>query len=260
MPEGSEERTVFDALVARLELAVESHARTWIILKLYLRIRQFIADPSIYVNAMNREYKGKYTRPKWTGTASKMTEFQSYVATTKKVPTIVFTNFIEELEKADHILKTLGYSTWSIQGGMSSDARATAIEESKVAVEEGKPVAILVQIVAGGCGLNLQHCHRVLMLSSHWNPAIVDQAIARAYRMGQVNPVEVHHFLLADDAELNIDRKIASAHGRKRQAAVEVHSKLLTESAIEYESLRDILDNTVELAESEDDVGDPTEV
>ena len=260
MPEGSEEHTIFDALVARLNSAIEAHSRTWIILKLYLRIRQFISDPSIYVNAMNREYKGKYVRPAWTGTASKMTAFQSYMATTKKVPTIIFTNFIEELETADHMLKTLGYSTWSIQGGMSSQGRATAIEESKVAVEEGKPVAILVQIVAGGCGLNLQHCHRVVMLSSHWNPAIVDQAIARAYRMGQVNPVEVHHFLLADDAELNIDRKIASAHGRKRQAAVEVHSKLLTESAIEYESLREILDNTVELAEVEDDVGDPTEV
>jgi len=256
MPEGSEERAIFDALVARLESAVEAHARTWIILKLYLRIRQFISDPAIYVNAMNREYKGKYTRPAWTGTASKMTAFQSYMATSPKVPTIVFTNFIEEIEKANHILTGLGFSTWQIQGGMTADGRAAAIAESQKAVEEGKPVVILVQIVAGGCGLNLQHCHRVVMLSSHWNPAIVDQAIARAYRMGQTKPVEVHHFLLADDAELNIDRKIASAHGRKRQAAVEVHSKLLTESAIEYESLREILDNTVEI---DDDVGDPTE-
>jgi len=257
MPEGSEERMIFDALVTRLESAVESHARTWIILKLYLRIRQFISDPSIYINAMNREYKGKFTRPAWTGTASKMTAFQSYMATSPKVPTIVFTNFIEELEKADRILTSLGFSTWQIQGGMSADGRAAAITESAKAVADGKPVVMLVQIVAGGCGLNLQHCHRVIMLSSHWNPAIVDQAIARAYRMGQTKPVEVHHFLLADDAELNIDRKIASAHGRKRQAAVEVHSKLLTESAIEYESLREILDNNVEIGE--DEVGDPTE-
>ena len=260
MPEGSEERVVFDALVARLDSAIEAHARTWIILKLYLRIRQFIADPAIYVNAMNREYKGKYTRPAWTGTRSKMAAFRQYMSTTTKVPTIVFTNFREELEEADRILTGLGFRTFSVQGGMSADSRAAAIEESKVAAAAGEPTVILVQIVAGGCGLNLQHCHRVVMLSSHWNPAIVDQAIARAYRMGQSSRVEVHHFVLADDAELNIDRKIASAHGRKRQAAVEVHSKLITESAIEYEALRDILDNSIELPEEDYEGEDPTPV
>jgi SNF2 family DNA or RNA helicase len=143
---------------------------------------------------------------------------------------------------------------------MSADSRAAAIEESKAAAAAGEPTVMLVQIVAGGCGLNLQHCHRVVMLSSHWNPAIVDQAIARAYRMGQLSQVEVHHFLLADDAELNIDRKIASAHGKKRQAAVEVHGKLITESAIEYEALRDILDNSIELPEAEDLGEDPMPV
>jgi hypothetical protein len=78
--------------------------------------------------------------------------------------------------------------------------------------------------------------------------------------MGQLSQVEVHHFLLADDAELNIDRKIASAHGKKRQAAVEVHGKLITESAIEYEALRDILDNSIELPEAEDLGEDPMPV
>ena len=260
MPGGSEEQVVFDALVARLDSAIEAHARTWIILKLYLRIRQFIADPAIYVNAMNREYKGKYTRPAWSGTHSKMSAFRQYMSTTTKVPTIVFTNFREELEEAERILGIIGFRTFSVQGGMSADSRAAAIEESKTAAAAGEPTVILVQIVAGGCGLNLQHCHRVIMLSSHWNPAIVDQAIARAYRMGQSSRVEVHHFLLADDAELNIDRKIASAHGKKRQAAVEVHGKLVTESAIEYEALRDILDNSIELPEEEDLGEDPTPV
>jgi hypothetical protein len=156
------------------------------------------------------------------------------------------------MEYADRILKSLGYSTWQIRGGMTETGRIETIEESKAAVEAGEPTVIIVQIVAGGCGLNLQHCSRILMLTSHWNPAIIDQAIARAYRMGQTKPVEVHHFVLADDAELNIDRKIAGAHGRKRLEAIEVHHKLLTESAIDYETMVGILDRCLELDGSDE--------
>jgi len=252
MPEDSEEATLFGALVRRLEAAIEAEKEQWIILELYLRIRQFIAHPAIYIDAMNRKYKGSYKRPKWTGTASKMTAFQSYMATSERTPSIVFTTFIDEMEYADRVLKSLGYSTWQIRGGMTEAGRIDTIEESKAAVEAGEPTVILVQIVAGGCGLNLQHCSRILMLTSHWNPAIVDQAIARAYRMGQLSQVEVHHFVLADDAELNIDRKIAGAHGRKRLEAIEVHHKLLTESAIDYETMVGILDRCLELEGTEE--------
>lgn len=259
MPEGSEEATIFGALVRRLEAAIEAQRAQWIILELYLRIRQFIAHPAIYIDAMNRKYKGSYTRPKWLGTASKMTEFQSYMATSERTPSIVFTTFVDEMDRADRILQSLGYKTWQIRGGMTEAGRIAAIEESKAAVEAEEPVVILVQIVAGGCGLNLQHCSRIIMLTSHWNPAIVDQAIARAYRMGQIVQVEVHHFVLADDAELNIDRKIAGAHGRKRLEALEVHHKLHTESAIEYETMMDILDRCLEL-DGADEGEDPTPV
>jgi len=259
LPEGSEEATIFAALVHKLETAIEAQRAQWIVLELYLRIRQFIAHPAIYIEAMNRKYKGSYTRPKWTGTASKMTEFQSYMATAERTPSIVFTTFVDEMDRADRILQSLGYKTWQIRGGMNEAGRIAAIEDSKAAVEAGESVVILVQIVAGGCGLNLQHCSRILMLTSHWNPAIVDQAIARAYRMGQTEQVEVHHFVLADDAELNIDRKIAGAHGRKRLEALEVHHKLLTESAIDYESMMDILDRCLELDAAEEGE-DPTPV
>jgi SNF2 family DNA or RNA helicase len=256
MPAGSEELELFGGLVRRLEAAIEAESKQWIILELYLRIRQFIAHPAIYIEAMNRKYKGKYKRPTWTGTASKMTAFQTYMGTCEKRPTIVFTTFVEEMECADRVLLAQGYKTWQIRGGMTDATRAAVIEESKDAVEAGEDVVLLVQIVAGGCGLNLQHCSRVVMLTSHWNPAIVDQAIARAYRIGQTEHVEVHHFVLADEAELNIDRKIVGAHGRKRAEALEVHAKLFTESAIKYETMMEILDQCLEIdaAGSEDPV------
>jgi len=67
MPEDSEEQHVFGALVQRLEHAIERHAKTMIVLELYLRIRQFLAHPDIYVQSLRRKYsKDEYKREGWT--------------------------------------------------------------------------------------------------------------------------------------------------------------------------------------------------
>ena len=81
-----------------------------------------------------------------------------------------------------------------------------------------------------------------MFLSSHWNPAVVDQAIARAYRMGQTERVDVHHILLADDAEKNLDRYMADKHGCKRLCALEIHPTLYSDCAVSTETISMSLD------------------
>jgi len=248
MPAGSEEQTLFHALLGRLNIAMESSVSEMIILELYLRIQQFTAHPEIYIDAMRRKFGSAYTRGPWTGTASKMEAFRNLLATRPPEPTIVFTSFKGEMEAAESHLRTAGYETWSIHGGMTDDQRSRVMTESAaLAAEAGaKPVAILVQIVAGGAGLNLQHCSRVCFLSSHWNPAVVDQAIARAYRMGQSKQVKVVHFLIAELAAMNIDRLMAERHGIKRTIATEIHPKLYCDSAISTDQVSSCLDSAVE--------------
>ena len=243
MPKGSEEETVFLALVRRLEHAVEVHAQMMIVLELYLRIRQFMAHPDIYVQALRKKYQDLYKREIWTGTASKMEAFRTFLKESPKTPTIVFATFKKEMDYAEVALRENGYSVYSIRGGMSDSQREFATQESKKLAEEGKPVAIVVQIIAGGAGLNLQHCSRVVFLSSHWNPAVVDQAIARAYRMGQTKTVEVHHFMIASGAEKNIDRLMAKLHSEKREIATTIHEKLYCDSAIDTNSVLAELDS-----------------
>ena len=249
IPSGEELR-VFSALMGRFEHAVEAHARNNIILELYLRIRQFISHPQIYVDAIKRKYGAAYGRAAWDGTSSKMSAFRGFLDATAKKPTIIFTHFKKEMEYAEIELVASGYRVWKVGGGMTDVSRAKVLSESKVAVEGGNSaVAILIQIVAGGAGLNIQHCNRIVFLSSHWNPAVVDQAIARAYRMGQTDRVEVHHILLADDAEKNLDRYITELHGLKRKVAVGVHEKLFCDSAVSSMMILDELDAAFEAAE-----------
>lgn len=74
------------------------------------------------------------------------------------------------------------------------------------------PSVLVAQIHAGGVGLNIQAASVVIITEPQWNPAIEDQAIARAHRMGQVRRVDVHR-LLAEDS---VDQRILEILGIKR--------------------------------------------
>jgi superfamily II DNA/RNA helicase len=45
---------------------------------------------------------------------------------------------------------------------------------------------------AGSTGLNLQAANTVINVDLPWNPAVLEQRVARAHRMGQRNPVQVY--------------------------------------------------------------------
>lgn len=241
-----EEAEIFSALVGRFEHAVEIQAQAFIVLELYLRIRQFIAHPSLYVQSMMKKYKDSYKRDGWTGTASKHEAFSKLVKDLDKEPTIVFGTFTAELMYAEQALINAGYKTYVLAGSLTDAKRDYYVKQSRCDAEAGIPIAVVVQIMSGGAGLNLQHCNRVFFLSSHWNPAVVDQAVARAYRMGQTRPVTVHHLLLADDAEKNLDRYMARMHGEKRSIALQIHDKLYCTSAMDVDNTMDALDAYVD--------------
>ncbi len=74
-----------------------------------------------------------------------------------------------------------------IDGSVEQSQRVARIEEFKKT-----PGAIfLIQIKAGGQGLNLQEATRVYITCPSWNPATELQAIARSHRTGQTNRVVV---------------------------------------------------------------------
>lgn len=98
------------------------------------------------------------------------------------------------------------YRVEIISGGVPMPQREGIIKAFK---DESKPFVLLLQYKAGGEGLNLQAAAHVFLFDRWWNPAVEDQAVKRAHRMGQKQAVLARKFMCADTIEERIVRKLA---------------------------------------------------
>jgi len=68
---------------------------------------------------------------------------------------------------------------------------------------------LILSLQAGGQGLNLQSASYVFHFDRWWNPAVEEQAEARAHRLGQSNPVQVYKYVSAQTIEERVDEILA---------------------------------------------------
>ncbi len=65
---------------------------------------------------------------------------------------------------------------------------------------------------AGATGLNLQAANTVINVDLPWNPAVLEQRISRAHRMGQKRPVQVFLLVTKDTLEENLLVTLSAKH------------------------------------------------
>ena len=107
---------------------------------------------------------------------------------------VVFSYFLEVLKTLADRLDVVG----TISGAVAPDERMEIVD--RFAAAEGHAV-MLLQIVAGGTGLNLQAASVVVLVEPQLKPTVEDQAIARAHRMGQTERVLVHRLVARDSVD-----------------------------------------------------------
>ena len=98
-----------------------------------------------------------------------------------------------------------------LTGGIPSAERQAMVDEFTAA--KG-PAVLVSQIQAGGVGLNIQAASVIIIAEPQLTPSSEEQAIARAHRMGQVRPVDVHRLLCED----SVDQRILELLADKREA------------------------------------------
>ena len=65
---------------------------------------------------------------------------------------------------------------------------------------------------AGATGLNLQAANTIVNVDLPWNPAVLEQRIARAHRMGQKRPVQVFVMVTEETIEENLLATLSAKH------------------------------------------------
>lgn len=124
---------------------------------------------------------------------------------------IIFTSYIAMADMiASHIEARFGTFTGVIDGRLPIDDRQHMIDQFSAV---GGSAALVLNPKAGGTGLNITAANHVVHYNPEWNPAVEDQASARAHRRGQSLPVTVHRLLIADTVEDVMDDRLT----RKRE-------------------------------------------
>ena len=131
---------------------------------------------------------------------------------------LVFSFYLDTIRKIADMLGS--QCTEPINGSITPTRRQEIIDDFDKA-PAGQ--VLVAQIVAGGTGLNIQSASVVIICEPQLKPSIENQAISRAYRMGQARNVLVYRLL----AENTIDEKITDILARKQ----EVFNAFANESA-----------------------------
>ena len=113
---------------------------------------------------------------------------------------IVFSQWVSTLRILARRLERFGPLEY--HGQIPSARRDGVIQQFR---EDPSKHVILMSYGAGGVGLNLQFVNYVFLFDRWWNPAVEDQAINRAHRIGVDGPVNVTRFIVADTIEERID-------------------------------------------------------
>ncbi|HEY8607890.1 MAG TPA: DEAD/DEAH box helicase [Noviherbaspirillum sp.] len=124
---------------------------------------------------------------------------------------LVFSQFTGMLALIESELRMLDMPFLSFTGDTPVAARAGVVQ----AFQGGTVPLMLVSLKAGGVGLNLTAADTVVHVDPWWNPAVEEQATARAHRIGQDRPVFVYKLLV----EGSIEERILALQARKSALA-----------------------------------------
>jgi len=122
---------------------------------------------------------------------------------------IVFSQFTSLLDVLQAELKRTSVAFVRLDGSMSHDQRVQSLQSFN---GHAHVQVALCSLKAAGTGLNFTVADHVLLVDPWWNPAVEDQAIDRAHRLGQHRPVRALRFV----AEHTVEERILSVHDQKR--------------------------------------------
>ncbi len=129
---------------------------------------------------------------------------------TRKI--VLFSEWRRMLDRIELRLDTLGAKYVRLDGQVPQKKRGAIVAE----FQENPECRVILMTNAGSTGLNLQSANTVINVDLPWNPAVLEQRIARAHRMGQKNPVHIYKLVTCGDT---IEEKLLATLASKQDLA-----------------------------------------
>ncbi|KAJ4465801.1 P-loop containing nucleoside triphosphate hydrolase protein, partial [Lentinula edodes] len=238
-------QSVLESLAKKLERgSIRTHNISWVFL---LRLRQACVHPSlIEIQTLRTEKKDEHSKcplcsmPLDDSTTShkeacvriiEMAKRFSRAKPSTKImivlnilheikarpgneKTIIFSQYTSVLNLIEPFLRKQGVHFSRLDGTMDIRKRKAGLNAIK---NDANVTVILVSLMAGGTGLNLGECNNVVLLDLWWNPAVEEQAFARAHRLEQTRPINVYKLVAKD----TIETRIMELQDNKKQLVLE---------------------------------------
>jgi len=103
-----------------------------------------------------------------------------------------------------------------IDGRVPVPSRQTIVDEFSASPSSS---ALILNPKAAGVGLNITAANHVIHYNPEWNPAVEDQASARAYRRKQQRPVTIHQLYFVNSVEEFMIGRLSQKRGLAEHAA-----------------------------------------
>lgn len=123
--------------------------------------------------------------------SSKLERLSELLETLLEDPTrkiVIFSEWKRMLDRIELRLDELGADFVRLDGSVPQKKRGPLVNR----FQTNPDCRAICMTNAGSTGLNLQAANTVINVDLPWNPAVLEQRIARAYRMGQKNPVHIY--------------------------------------------------------------------
>jgi superfamily II DNA/RNA helicase len=188
-------------------------------LRAALLMCRMAADATILVNKEPPNFSSKLER---------LNDLFADLADEKDRKVVLFSEWTSMLDLIEPLLKKHGFHFVRLDGSVPQKDRPPLVHRFQTDPE----CRFFLTTNAGSTGLNLQAANTVINVDLPWNPAVLEQRIARAHRMGQKQPVQVYILVTEGTLEENLLATLA-AKKDLALAALDSHSDV---DAVEMQS------------------------
>ncbi|MCD0462617.1 DEAD/DEAH box helicase [Roseiconus lacunae] len=162
-----------------------------------LAMARMVCDSTFLVNQQEPEYSSKL---------EKLSELLTSLISDESRKIVLFSEWKRMLDRVEQRLDRIGCDYVRLDGSVPQKKRPAIVNT----FQNDPDCRVILMTNAGSTGLNLQSANTVINCDLPWNPAVLEQRIARAHRMGQKNQVHIYNLVTSDTIEESLLNTLAS--------------------------------------------------